>query len=172
MEKKSKVSRKEKKNAKNRITADEDIISIDCRGCGRIPDTGSKECISCIVDGISEHGCVSRIRLRTGKDIEISGTAAELFCELSLIYRSARSAVNEEKGRCRSCKYSCRRIAGLAWEKFPEPDFAGARGVLMTSRTSNKVCGICIQKTYRILDQAELSMGEFYRKIAGIKGAV
>jgi hypothetical protein len=168
MEKKSVFSGKDKKKT-NRIVADGDMISIDCRGCGKIPDPGSSECISCIVKGISENGCASGIRLRTGKDMEISGKGAELFCELALIYRSGRSAVAEEKGRCRTCKYSCRKISELAWEKFPEPDFAGARGLLMTSKASGKPCGVCIQKTYRILDQAELSMSEFSKKVAGMK---
>lgn len=154
-------SRKKERSVKSEI--DCDVLSINCRECGHIPDPACAECVRCIVTEIGKHGCVERIRMRTGKDIEISGAAVELLCELSFVDTS--SAVHKtRKGRCRTCGYSEDRIMRIAWETFPEPDFVGARGRLMTFRTGNSVCDVCIHRTYRALDQAELSMSEISRK--------
>ena len=106
--------------------------------------------------------------MRTGRDIEISGPAAELLCELSFVDRSSSAVNTVKRGRCRACRYSEDRIMDIAWETFPEPDFAGARGRLMTFRTGNGVCDVCIQRTYRALDQAELSMSEISRRASSL----
>ncbi|MDD2410627.1 MAG: hypothetical protein PHV81_03000 [Candidatus Methanomethylophilaceae archaeon] len=168
---------KKKGNRKNGAAGSEiegDVLSIDCRDCGKIPDPGSAECIRCIVSRISENGCAVRIRLRTGRDTEISGPAAEVLCELSFIDRSASSVGVRKMRRCGSCRYSCDRVVGIAWGAFPSPDFAGARGKLMSFRPSNSVCEVCVQKTYRALDQAELSISEVSKRVSAMadgKGA-
>lgn len=169
--------RKKKGNRKNgaeEAKIDGDVLSIDCRECGKVPDAGSGECIRCIVSEISVNGCAARIRLRTGRDTEISGPAAEILCELSFIDRSASSVGGRPMRRCGSCRHSCDRIVGIAWSAFPAPDFAGARGKLMSFRPSNGVCEVCVQKTYRALDQAELSISEISKRVSAMaerKGA-
>ena len=154
------------KNKKNLVASkiDEDVLSIDCRDCGRIPDAACAECIRCIVTEMKKHGCVERIRMRTGRDIEVSGPAAEIICELLFIDKSSSAIRTKKKGKCRSCNYSGDRIIDIAWESFPSPDFAGARGKLMSFKTGRNVCDVCVQKTYRALDQAELSISELSQK--------
>ncbi|MDN5357717.1 MAG: hypothetical protein PWR17_886 [Candidatus Methanomethylophilaceae archaeon] len=162
-----------KKNGKNgaaRSKIDGDVLSIDCRDCGNVPDAGSAECIRCIVSNISENGCAARIRLRTGRDLEISGPAAEILCKLSFIDKSASSIGGSRTHRCRSCHYSCDKIVSIAWSSFPTPDFSGARGKLMSFRTANNICDVCIQKTYRVLDQAELSVSEISKRTSAMAG--
>lgn len=43
--------RKNSKNKKNHVKSeiDGDVLSIDCRDCGRIPDAACAECIRCII---------------------------------------------------------------------------------------------------------------------------
>ena len=151
---------------------DGDVLSIDCRDCGRIPDAACAECIKCIVTEMNEHGYVARVRMRTGRDIEISGPAAEILCELSFIDKSSSAIRIKKKGRCKSCNYSGDKIVDIAWESFPSPDFAGARGKLMSFKTGKNVCEICVQKTYRALDQAELSISEISEKVSLLSGRV
>lgn len=169
MEQKS-PKKKNRKDGAAMSEIDGDVLSIDCRGCGKIPDAGSAECIRCIVSNISDKGCVARVRLRTGRDMEISGPAVEILCKLSFIDRSASSVDNNRAHRCRSCHYSYDRIVGIAWSSFPTPDFSGARGKLMSFRAANNVCDVCIQKTYRALDQAELSVSEISKRTSAMAG--
>lgn len=158
--------RKNSKNKKNHVKSeiDGDVLSIDCRDCGRIPDAACAECIRCIITEMKKHGYVERVRMRTGRDIEISGPAAEILCELSFIDKSSSVIRTKKKGRCKSCNYSGDRIIDIAWKSFPVPDFAGARGKLMSFKTGRNVCDICVQKTYRALDQAELTISELSEK--------
>lgn len=158
------------KKKENRSVMDCDVLSINCRSCGNIPNPASSECIKCIVTEVKSKGCSSRIRLRTGNDIEISGPAAEMLCELSFV-DGLSSSVKTVKGRkCKGCNYSPEKILGVARAAFPVPDFAGARGRLMSFRSADEICGICIQRTYRTLDQAELSMSELSEKITSLFG--
>lgn len=161
MESKDRGKKKEKGSVMDR-----DVLGINCRDCGRVPDPASAECIRCIVAEIRTHGCASRIRLRTGSDIEISGPAAEMLCELSFVDGLSSSIKTGGKRKCRSCNYSPEKILGIARESFPVPDFGGARGRLMSFRPTDELCGICVQRTYRSLDQAELSMSELSEKIS------
>ncbi len=157
---------KNRKSKKNQVRSkiDEDVLSIDCRECGRIPDASCAECIRCIITEMKKHGCVERVRMRTGRDIEVSGPVVEILCELTFIDKSSSAIRTKKKGRCRSCNYSGDKIIEIAWESFPSPDFAGARGKLMSFKTGRNVCDICVQKTYRALDQAELSISELSDK--------
>lgn len=156
------------KNKKNQVISkiDKDVLSIDCRDCGRIPDAACAECIKCIVTEMKKHGCVERVRMRTGRDIEISGPVTEILSELTFIDRSSSAIRNKKKGKCRSCNYSGDKIIDIAWESFPSPDFAGARGKLMSFKTKETLCDICVQRTYRALDQAELSISELSKKVS------
>lgn len=158
------------KKSEDRSAMDCDVLSINCRSCGNIPDPATPECMKCIVTEIKSKGCSSRIRLRTGNDIEISGPAAEMLCELSFADNLSSPVKNVGGRKCRSCNYAPEKILNVARAAFPIPDFAGARGRLMSFRPGNEICGICVQRTYRTLDQAELSMSELSGKIISFSG--
>lgn len=159
-------SKGRKKREEAGSVIDRDVLSIVCRNCIQIPDPASAECIRCMVTEIKTQGCVSKIRLRTGRDIEISGSAAEALCELSLVDCLSSSIKTGGKRKCKSCNYSPERILRIAQESFPVPDFGRARSQLMSFRTEDEICGICIQRTYRTLDQAELSMSKLSKKVS------
>lgn len=147
-----------KKNADPRnLEITGNMLHIDCRDCGRMPDVGSPACVRCMVSAVSEKGSVDRIRLRSGKDTEISGAAAEVLCEMAFIERSMHST-SESSGMhgCRSCGFSCAEMLDTAWAGFPDPCFDDARAKLMVFRPQNRDCENCMQKTYRALEQAEL----------------
>ena len=59
----------------------DDLLTIDCRGCGYAPVPGSKECLGCMVERMSAVGGADRLILRTGRDTEISGRAGRAVRE-------------------------------------------------------------------------------------------
>ena len=145
----------------------DDTLHIECRKCKRAPNIRSSECMGCMVDCITECGNADRIRLRTSRDLELSGQAAELLCELAGIRMFAKSVHRGLKGRnCAGCEHSCERVLASAWSGFPEPSFDTARNGLMKFSPSSPACSNCIQKSYRILDQTELNMGNFRKKVS------
>ncbi len=156
------------KKKEERSVMDRDVLNINCRICGRVADPAAAECIKCIVTEIKSRGCASRIRLRSGSDIEISGSAAEMLCELSFVDGLSVDMKTGGKMKCKSCGYSPEKILGIARGSFPVPDFAGARSRLMSFKSGDELCGICIQRTYRSLDQAELSVSELSEKISSL----
>ncbi len=147
-----------------RAGLDGDTLMIDCNGCSHQPDLCSAVCIRCAVARISALGNADRIRLRAGRDLEVSGAAAEVLCDLASLDRLVRDARGRTGIRCGGCEYAGRRIIGEAWEGFPEPCFAGARERLMRFRAEDRRCAGCIQRTYRLLDQAERGLENIRRR--------
>lgn len=146
---------------------DGDTLLIDCRKCPRPSEARSSECIRCIVTNVSLCGNAERIRLRTSKDTEISGPAAEILCDMAFVSRSARTSAGSFASRsCGSCGYSCDKIIDMAWSGFPEPYFDQARSKLMAFRPGERECELCLQKTYRSLDQAEQVFGGMRKKVS------
>jgi len=145
----------------------EDVLSINCRRCGGVPEFRSPGCIRCVVRHIAQQGNAARIRLRTSKDMELFGPAAEILCELAVFHRSAPAGTGKGDGRgCSDCINSCQRIMEVAWSSFPEPDFDSARGRLASFRPTDGRCNSCIQRTYRALDQAEHGINNLKKKIS------
>jgi hypothetical protein len=145
----------------------EDVLSINCRRCGTVPDFGSPGCLKCIIHHISQQGSAGRIRLRTSKDLELFGPAAETICELALFYRSTTLCMSKGGGRsCAECNNSCQKIMALVWSGFPDPNFDSARGRLVSFRPSDIKCNSCIQRTYRALDQAEHGINNLKKRIS------
>jgi len=158
-------------NKKKEQSSDVEIIGetlcIDCRKCLQIPDIRSSDCVRCIVYNISKCGNSERIKLRTSKDVEISGIAAEILCDMAFLDRSAHTISRSEKSHsCNNCEFSCVNIFNVAWQGFPDPFFESARGKLLTFRPTNRDCDICLQKTYRALDQAELGLNNIKKKVS------
>jgi len=157
-------------NRKNTDTAlaelTEDVLSINCRVCNKVPDIRSPGCLRCMVHHISQHGSAGRIRLRTSKDLELFGPAADALCDLAVFYRSAAVKNNSGGKSCSDCSNSCYMIMGAVWSGFPDLNFDSARGRLMSFRPADGRCNLCIQKTYRALDQAEHGINNLKKKIS------
>jgi len=143
----------------------EDVLSINCRICSKVPDIGSSGCMRCMIHHISQQGSAGRIRLRTSKDLELFGPAADALCELAVFYGSAANNNNGSKS-CSDCNNSCHKIMEALWSGFPEINFDSARGRLMSFHPADSRCNLCIQKTYRALDQTEHSMKALKKKIS------
>lgn len=156
-----------RKTEESYASVEGDTLSIDCRNCMCVPEIRSAECIRCIVSAISEHGNAERIRLRTGRDLEISGPSAEILCELAFVDRSANT-MNSSSGRrgCANCQFSCRNVFNVAWQGFPDPYFEAAREMLLSFRAEDQECASCMQRTYRALDQAELGLKNIKKKVS------
>lgn len=144
----------------------DDVLCIDCRCCKKVPDVGSSDCMRCIVWNISEHGNAGRIRLRTSKDIELSGVSAEMMCELAMLYRSTMPLSIHGMRSCQDCNNSCTKVMELIWSGFPDPNFDSARGRLTSFHPSKNECNSCIQRTYRFLDQTELGFDNLRKRIS------
>jgi len=158
-------------NRKKNETADaelnEDVLLINCRRCTSVPDFRSTGCLKCIIQHISYLGNAERIRLRTSKDMEIFGPAAEILCELALLYGSAPILINKDGNRtCHDCSNSCTKIMDIVWTGFPDPNFDSARGRLASFRPTENKCNSCIQRTYRALEQTEHGVNKLKKKIS------
>lgn len=154
-----------KKQQYEPVVLEEDVLSIDCRTCPYVPEMRSSECVRCVVHWISECGNPERIRLRTSRDLEISGTAAEILCDMASLDRSI-SLPGPATGRsCSGCPYTYQRIIDIAWQGFPDPFFESARNALMMFRAEDPECTNCIQKSYRALDQAEINLKNIRNKV-------
>jgi len=143
----------------------EDVLSINCRSCTKVPDIRSSVCIRCMIHNISKYGNAERIRLRTSKDLELFGPAAEVLCDMAVFYGSAYPSASGGK-HCSDCRNSNSKIMEALWSEFPDPKFDSARGRLMSFRPEDSRCNLCIQKTYRSLDQAEHGINNLKKKIS------
>ena len=127
-------------------------LIIECGDCEYLPEPGSKECMRCMVDRMSESGGADRIILRTGRDLEISGESGQTIRKLASIKRNSCSVVRN-KGRCKRCPSQRNRVMETAWKDFPYPNYYGARELLEDS--DDEVCSKCIASTERVLSQME-----------------
>lgn len=157
-----------KNKNKNRSSTEliDDVLCIDCRCCRKVPDVKTIECMRCMVANISEYGNAGRIRLRTSRDLELSGPAAEMMCELAMLCRSTMPFSINDSRSCNDCNNSCGRVMEIIWSGFPDPNFDSARGRLTSFRPSKGECNTCIQRTYRALDQTELGFNNLRKKIS------
>jgi hypothetical protein len=145
----------------------DDILCIDCRRCNHVPEVRSNECIRCIISNLSNLGNANKVKLRTSRDLELSGSAVEILCDMASLDRSANSLSRSEKSHaCSGCDHSCAKVFNVAWAGFPDPYFDAARSKLMTFKPSSRECEVCVQKTYRALDQTELGLKNVKRKAA------
>ena len=144
----------------------EDVLSINCRKCSKVPDVKSQGCLRCMIHHVAQQGSAGRIRLRTSKDLELFGPAAEAICELAVFYRPAAPCTNGGGKSCSNCNNSFQNVMGIVWSGFPDPNFDSARGRLMSFHPADSRCNHCIQKTYRALDQMEHGINNLKKKIS------
>ena len=145
-------------------------VRIDCRKCSMVPNAGSPVCVRCMMDVLYEHGGTERIQLRSGKDTEISGRAAELLCDMALLGRDIRPVPSGKM--CDGCKRECNRLLRAAWREFPEPAFSAARSELVPVSSDRPECTECMRRTSAALDAAEQNMEEMRRETADAAAAV
>ncbi len=137
-------------------------LIIDCIGCRYSPEPGSKECMKCMVERMSDSGGADRIILRTGKDLEISGESGQTIRRLANMRRGSFSVVRN-KGRCRRCPSQRNKVMDFAWKDFPYPNYYGARELLDDS--DDEMCSRCIASTERAISQMESEMEEIRREL-------
>ena len=160
------VGKNDKEQGKKAEMCD-DTLCIECKVCSRAPNIRSPECMKCVIDCIAECGGSDRVKMRTSRDLELSGQAAEFMCELANMKRFVVSVHNSVRSRnCKGCENSCESILTLAWSGFPEPHFDAARNRLMRFSPSDSACRGCMQRSYRVLDQAELNMNNFRKRVS------
>ncbi len=149
----------------------DDVLCIDCRRCTSRPDIKSQGCVRCVVGQITVQGNIERIRLRTSRDLEISGKTVESLCELAFLDRSIRNMSTSASTRsCNGCDYSLMKVFDIAWKGFPDPYFEAAREHLMKFRAEDDACAACLQRTYRALDQAERGLSGIIRGLSSKVG--
>lgn len=149
------------------------ILTIQCRGCEHLPDACSQNCINCICDAIVREGTAERIRLLSGKDIDISGPSAEIFCDLAKVNRPITTIPTGRK--CMKCPRSPAKVLENVWAEFPDPSFTSACARLYTDSRDGPECYACLQKTYSALMAADGEMNSIREKtssLAGGKGGV
>jgi len=152
------------KGPEDRASEDGDALLIDCRGCSERPDMGSPGCLRCVCRHMAGHGGRERISLRTARDTEYSGRAVEILNEVAALESMASSAGSRGGRGCGACEASCSKVFDRAWSALPRPDFDGARAALRGFRPSGEGCEACIQRTYRMLDQAETGFERICRE--------
>jgi hypothetical protein len=159
----SAIKKKENGAADSELT--EDVLSINCRKCNKVPDFRSPGCMKCIIHHISRHGSAGRIRLRTSRDLELFGPAADALCELAIFYGFTNLSAGKGRG-CSDCANSCPKVMDVVWSGFPDPNFDSARGKLASFHPADGGCTACIKRTYRALDQAEHGMNNLKKRIS------
>ena len=147
-------------------------LVVHCGGCDQVPDAGSPVCVRCIASAVSSEGTAEKIRLKAGRDTEISGGAAEILCDLALLRRASLPTNGTRK--CSVCSRSPVKVMGDAWADFPEPSFAAACDRLYALADDSPECTACLQRTHTALRAAEDSMARVKdkaSKLASGKGA-
>ena len=136
-----------------KLTEEGDALIIDCRSCTYAPEPGSSECFRCMVDSMSCSGGSSRIILRAGKDIEVSGRSGDTIRKLASLKRWS-IPIQECARECRRCDLSRKVIISSLWEEFPNMDFGSAMESLDTTGR-NEGCSVCLRSTRRALEQLQ-----------------
>ncbi|MDR0524215.1 MAG: hypothetical protein LBG62_07355 [Candidatus Methanoplasma sp.] len=147
----------------------EGSLRIDCRACARAPEARSNECIRCVVKAISGSGAAGKVVLRSRRDIEISGAALDILCDIAALDASAGSMPGQGSSRaCSRCEYSRRRIFDMAWVGLPDPYFDEARSRLSGFSPRSEECAACARRTAWALDHAESGLDRIKKRAAGI----
>lgn len=134
-------------------------LVIDCNGCGFPPVPGSDECISCMVRAMCAVGGSSRVILRTGEDLEVSGRSGKAIRDAASL-RLWSLATIDDRGRCSRCGVSRGRVMGRAWSTFPEDGIRYARAMLDDGAPEGDGCDRCVERTREALRQLEHGMEE------------
>lgn len=142
-------------------------VIISCRDCTQFPDPSSTKCISCICEAISVCGSADKIRMIGVKDTELSGDAAEIFCDLA---RLCRPLVKNVGRKCSGCPRSPEKIYDSVWAEFPDMSFAKACSRLYTDSRDGPECAGCLQRTYITLTNCDAEMKRIQEKMTLMAG--
>jgi len=145
-------------------TITDDILHIDCKNCECTPDPVTVSCMRCMTDCISNHGRAGRIRLRDEMDIEISGAATDILCNLASVDRSNHISPMERPRRHANCESSLKLVFSIAWDGFPDPHFNAARAKLDDLAVGKVICDACAQRARGAMDQSEFQMRELKKR--------
>lgn len=153
------------------VTREGDALVIDCRGCRLTPVVHSEECIRCMVGAMCDHGGADRVVLRTGRDTEVSGSAARALRETASVRRW--SVRWDPPGiRCRACPVSRERVMGAVWGAFPRGAVAGGRDVLAAGAPPREECARCLAGTSAALDRVDEGLRRVMDGMESGRGAV
>ena len=141
------------------------IILIDCHGCGRNPDPCGQDCISCMASAVHTEGSSERIRMSSGRDVEVVGRSAAAICRLSELLNAA--VTDPKEPECRDCECRPTAVMDVLWEDFPEPSFQQANQLLRRVPTDNPGCSSCIQRTSALVVNAEKQMASIRSELGG-----
>ncbi len=142
---------------------------INCSGCIYAPDPGTAECIRCMVSTMCTTGSSDRIVLRTGKDIEISGNSGKIIKDTASVMRWSFPQ-EEDKGRCRMCELSRKKVMGEVWKSFPDDAIVSAEASLEGKHPQGKDCDMCILRTRRALEQIDMGLKEISERMTEAAG--
>ena len=157
-----------KRTAPGTAVTDRDSRSliISCAGCEQLPDPSNGVCARCICEAIAEEGPSERIRLAGTRDTEISGSAAQLLCELATL---SIPVMGDMQGRrCRGCSRSPSNVLCGAWADFPEPALGPAMSRLYSDPGDGPECTVCMQKTYAALKKADDDLSRIRAKASSM----
>ena len=144
-------------------------LVINCSRCMYAPDPGTAECIRCMVSTMCAVGSTDRIVLRTGKDMEISGHSGKIVKDTASVMRWSFPQ-EAEKGRCRMCDLSRKKVMGEAWRSFPDDALASAEAILQGKHPQGKDCDMCVVRTRRALEQIDSGLKEITERMADLVG--
>ncbi len=144
-------------------------LMMNCSGCRYAPDPGTAECLKCMVSTMCSVGSSDRIVLRTGRDVEISGRSGKAVKDTASVMRWSRPQ-EEERGRCRVCELSRRKVMEEVWDSFPDDSVAAAEARLGGKRPSGKDCDMCVLRTRRALEQIDRGLREIADRMADDAG--
>jgi hypothetical protein len=144
-------------------------LVINCSQCRYAPDPGTAECIRCMVSTMCTVGSSDRIVLRTGKDLEISGHSGKVVKDTASVMRWSFPQ-EPEKGRCRMCEMSRRKVMDEVWRSFPDDAMASAEARLQGKRPQGKDCDMCVLRTRRALEQIDMGLKEISERMTDIAG--
>ncbi|MBE6520683.1 MAG: hypothetical protein E7Z68_06170 [Thermoplasmata archaeon] len=144
-------------------------LIINCSRCMYAPDPGTAECIRCMVATMCSVGSTDRIVLRTGKDMEISGRSGKIVKDTASVMRWSFPQ-EEEKGRCRMCELSRKKVMDDVWDSFPKDTIVSAEARLQGKHPQGKDCDMCILRTRRALEQIDLGLKDISERMSEAAG--
>lgn len=143
-------------------------LNIDCKACGREPDPRTNECIRCISAAVSAEGAGDRIILHKIRDMQITGDAAELICDLSSVMSAP--VRDPDDRQCSDCPRRPSEIMEELWSGFPNPKFSECASKVWVGPGEDPECVICLQRTSMHIRNAEKGMSAIRERVADITG--
>lgn len=149
------VPGRKRKEEGAQLSFEGNALIINCMRCKYVPEPGSTECMSCMVDSMSKMGCSDRIILRTGKDTEISGKSGWTIGKIAQLKKWSVPLTEDKK--CHGCDRSRTAVMNKAWATFPDVGFDEAYRTVRAD-AKNPACRRCQSSTETALKQLETDL--------------